>query len=61
VTGYYDTEYPGWFLNRGQFLDEAATLGLRLRREFLTGEEPAVAGAPEQAVYRGFLFDRPDR
>jgi putative methyltransferase (TIGR04325 family) len=52
----YLTEYPGWFLNRGDFLAAAAENGLELLREFLIDERPFVAGAPEQADYRGFLF-----
>jgi putative methyltransferase (TIGR04325 family) len=55
----YMTEYPGWFLNRGEFLSEAGHLGLELLREFLIAERPLVAGAPEQADYRGFLFAAP--
>ena len=57
-SGYYDTEYPGWFLNRREFLEAAAACGLIIEREFLTGEEPHVPRAPEQARYRGFLFRR---
>jgi putative methyltransferase (TIGR04325 family) len=52
----YRTEYPGWFLNRGEFLDEAAACGMELVREFLIDERPHVPRAPEQADYRGFLF-----
>lgn len=52
----YLTEYPGWFLNRGEFLGAADALGLGLLREFLIAERPIVPGAPEQADYRGFLF-----
>ncbi len=52
----YMTEYPGWFLNRGEFLAETRALGLTLVREFLVAERPMVPGAPEQAEYRGFLF-----
>jgi putative methyltransferase (TIGR04325 family) len=55
----YLTEYPGWFLNRGEFLAEARALGLDLLREFLIAERPVVPGAPEQADYRGFLFAAP--
>ena len=55
----YRTEYPGWFLNRDEFLAEARSLGLELRREFLVDERPLVEGAPEQADYRGFLFGVP--
>jgi putative methyltransferase (TIGR04325 family) len=57
-SGYYDTEYPGWFLNRAEFLEVATACGLTVEREFLIGEEPYVPGAPEQARYRGFLFRR---
>ena len=53
----YKTEYPGWFLNRDEFLETADGFGLRLRREFLISERPFVLGAPEQAEYRGFLFE----
>jgi putative methyltransferase (TIGR04325 family) len=52
----YDTEYPGWFVNRGEFLGAAAELGLSLLREFLVWETPNVRGAPEQAQYRGYLL-----
>ena len=55
----YLTEYPGWFLNRGEFLTAADELGLELLREFLIAERPVVPGAPEQADYRGFLFAAP--
>jgi putative methyltransferase (TIGR04325 family) len=53
----YRTEYPGWFLNRDEFLEAADGTGLRLRREFLIWERPYVPGAPEQGQYRGFLFE----
>lgn len=52
----YDTEYPGWFLNRDEFLGAAVGFGLQMVREFLIEERPVVRGAPEQADYRGFLF-----
>ena len=52
----YDTEYLGWFLNRGELLDLMAGLNLELLREFLIDEHPDVPNAPEQAHYRGFLF-----
>jgi putative methyltransferase (TIGR04325 family) len=55
----YMTEYPGWFLNRAEFLGETRALGLQLLREFLIAERPVVRGAPEQADYRGFLFAAP--
>lgn len=52
----YNTEYAGWCLNREEFLAEAVTAGLFLEREFVTGEQPAIAGAPESCQYRGYLF-----
>lgn len=52
----YDTEYLGWCLNRQVFLETAKKLGLQLIREFLTGEQPQIYEAPEQCMYRGFLF-----
>jgi putative methyltransferase (TIGR04325 family) len=55
----YLTEYPGWFLDRDEFLDEARGLGLALVREFLIAEQPSVPKAPAQADYRGFLFAGP--
>jgi putative methyltransferase (TIGR04325 family) len=55
----YLTEYPGWFLNRREFLSAADGLGLELLREFLIAERPVVPGAPEQADNRGFLFAAP--
>ena len=52
----YETEYRGWFLNRGELLSAAEELGLELVRELLIDERPVVHNAPEQAEYRGFLF-----
>jgi putative methyltransferase (TIGR04325 family) len=52
----YQTEYPGWFINRDEFLGAAADLGLTLLKEFLIWERPIVRDAPEAADYRGFLF-----
>jgi putative methyltransferase (TIGR04325 family) len=54
----YNTEYIGWCLNRDEFLQSAAAAGLRLVREFVTGEQPVIERAPEQCIYRGFLFSR---
>jgi putative methyltransferase (TIGR04325 family) len=53
----YDTEYPGWFFNREEFLTGAREAGLRLVREFLADERPYAHGAPEQCEFRGFLFE----
>jgi putative methyltransferase (TIGR04325 family) len=52
----YRSSYPGWFINRDEFLAAADAHELRLVREFLVWEQPFVPGAPEQADYRGFLF-----
>jgi len=52
----YDTEYLGWCLNRGEFLDAAASANMRLEREFLIDEDFPVPGAPEPIGCRGFLF-----
>jgi putative methyltransferase (TIGR04325 family) len=54
----YQTEYPGWHLNRGEFIRAANQSGLALRREFLVAEASFVERAPEQAEHRGFLFSR---
>ena len=54
----YDTEYPGWVLNKRRFPGRGHDVGMRQVREFVTGERPYVARAPEQPVYRGFLFER---
>lgn len=54
----YDTEYLGWCLNRGEFLDATARSNLTLLREFVVGHRPVIVGAPEQNEYRGFLFQR---
>ena len=53
----YDTEYPGWFLNRDDFVQAVQGAGMGLLREFLIDERPLVPRAPEQACYRGFLFE----
>jgi len=52
----YNTEYLAWCLNRMEFLDAAERSGLDLLREFVYGHQPLIKSAPEQNVYRGFLF-----
>jgi putative methyltransferase (TIGR04325 family) len=54
----YDTEYLGWCINRQEFLRYAASLGLRLDREFLVDEIAPAVDAPEIGQYRGFLFQQ---
>jgi putative methyltransferase (TIGR04325 family) len=51
----YDTEYPGWVLNRDELLSAAPPLG----REFLLDARFSAPGAPEDPVeHRSFLFNR---
>lgn len=52
----YNTEYLGWCLNRAEFLQAAKRVGLELVREFVYGHKPFICGAPEQSIYRGYLF-----
>lgn len=52
----YATEYACHFINRGEFLAEAAKNGLETVREFVVAEGCDVAGAPEQCKIGGFLF-----
>jgi putative methyltransferase (TIGR04325 family) len=56
----YNTEYAAWCLNQDEFLQAARKAGLQLIREFVTGEQPVIVNAPEQCIYRGYLF-RPER
>jgi len=64
----YRTEYLAWCLNRREILAVVESQGLRLVREFVYGHAPHIKNAPEQNLYRGFLFvrtgsvgDRPER
>ena len=52
----YNTEYLGWCLNRGEFLQCAQKLGLELIREFVVEPLPPIHRAPEQPEHWGFLF-----
>src|SRR5262249_11948775 len=53
------TEYLGWSLNQAEFLEAARRQQLRLAREFLVyAAQPHVPQAPENPVYKGFLFDK---
>jgi putative methyltransferase (TIGR04325 family) len=54
----YHTEYAGWFTNRSRFQRFVEERGFVLEREFLLAERPFVPNAPEQCLYRGFLFRR---
>lgn len=54
----YDTEYLGWALNRGEFLDVAYQNGLHLVREFVTGEVLPIKNAPGPCHYRAYLFSK---
>ena len=55
----FGTEYASWCFNRCEFLQGATELGLSPAWEFVTGERAEIAGAPEVAEFRGFLFDVP--
>jgi putative methyltransferase (TIGR04325 family) len=52
----YNTEYFGWCLNQQAFIQTAEQAGLALVREFVTGEQPDIIGAPERCQYRGYLY-----
>jgi len=52
----YNTEYLSWCLNRTEFLQTTERSGLELVREFVYGHRPLIHGAPEQNIYRGYLF-----
>ena len=54
----YQTEYPGWFLNRGRLLDTVRAEGFELEREFLIDHRPIIRHAPEPCRFAGFLFRR---
>ncbi len=54
----YHTEYSGWVFNGGELVGVAEKNGLSLLRRFLMLDAPAIADAPEQVRYRGFLFSR---
>ncbi len=47
-----------WQLNREEVFEFARDKGLFLASEFDMGEHPLIARAPEQPVYRGWLFGR---
>jgi putative methyltransferase (TIGR04325 family) len=53
----YQTEYLGWCLNHQEVIDAATMHGMRLVREFVYGHAPVIKNAPEQNLYRGFLFE----
>lgn len=54
----YQTEYPGWFINRGRFIARIESRGFSLQREFPSGFEIFVPNAAEQCTVSGFLFKR---
>jgi len=57
----YRTEYLAWCLNRQEVLAVAESCQMRLVREFVYGHAPQIKNAPEQNLYRGFLFVRDER
>lgn len=54
----YNTEYQCWILNRFEFVEEVSRHGMTLFREFVFGAGPEITNAPEQGIFRGFLFRR---
>lgn len=52
----YNTEYLAWCLNRDELLHTAELCQLVLVREFIYGHKPYIRHAPEQNMYRGYLF-----
>jgi hypothetical protein len=52
----YESEYPGWVLQRDEFLDAAAATNCTLVREFLIGETIRLDEIPEPCHYAGYLF-----
>ena len=54
----YMTEYPARFINRHKFIPFVEAQGFELDREFMLGDRLGVKNAPEQCVYRGYLFKR---
>jgi putative methyltransferase (TIGR04325 family) len=52
----FQTQFLGWFFNRDEFVDCARSAGVDLLREFVMMDETPAQAAPEQATYRGFLF-----
>lgn len=52
----FETEYLGWILNRGEFLEQATRYELRLAREFFYEHALDVHGVAERPLHRGFLF-----
>lgn len=52
----FETEYLSWVFSRDELLERTSQCGFELVREFLFGDKPQIAGAPEQDETRGFLF-----
>ena len=56
----YNSDMLTQIFNEYEVLDVVHTQGLRLLREFVVGDGPTVAGAPEQCRDCGWLFQQPD-
>lgn len=54
----YMTEYACWFLNERKLMEHMGAAEFQLQREFIVNENPLVPNAPEQGIYKGFLFRR---
>ena len=55
----YNSDMLIQVFNEEELLSIVRDRGFTLTREFVVGEGPAVAGAPEQCRDRGWLFERP--
>jgi putative methyltransferase (TIGR04325 family) len=53
----FGTDVLEWFFNRDELLECAEEADLRLVREFVMMDATPAKGVPEQARYRGFLFE----
>jgi putative methyltransferase (TIGR04325 family) len=54
----YKTQYPGWILNRDEFVACVEEHGMKLRTQFVNHAGPRIKDAPEENLYMGFLFER---
>ncbi len=52
----FASDLPEWFVNRDEFLEHTASLGMELLREFYVDESLDVGAALETPDVRGFLF-----
>ncbi len=53
----YRTEYPGWILNRDEFVSFVESQGMRLLTQFVDHAGQRIKDALEDNLYMGFLFE----